>query len=172
MTTAHSSGFGVREFQPGDGAGLRALWVAAGFRLHGDDDRGLETFADRNPGLFLVATTPGGAIVGSAMGAWDGRRGWIYHVATAATYRRTGVASELVGRIEARLVELGVVRVNVLVREGNDRGRAFWTAAGYEAASRQFGKDLGRDGPGESSTAGAGAGSSAGGRSASGDPAS
>jgi ribosomal protein S18 acetylase RimI-like enzyme len=117
--------------------------MAAGFRLHGDDDAGLERFAARNPGLFLIATAPGGAIVASAMGAWDGRRGWIYHVATAATHRRTGVASLLVERIEARLTELGAVRVNVLVRDGNDRGRAFWTAAGYElSGSRQYGRDL------------------------------
>ena len=142
MTTARSTAFEVREFRRGDGVALRALWLAAGFRLLGDDDAGLATFADRNPGLFLVATEPSGAIVGSAMGAWDGRRGWLYHVATAASYRRTGVASALVGHVERRLAELGVVRVNVLVREGNERGRAFWTASGYDAASRQFGKDL------------------------------
>ena len=142
QSTGRSIALEVREFRDGDGDALRTLWQAAGFRLLGDDDAGLATFADRNPGLFLVAATSGGIIVGSAMGAWDGRRGWIYHVATAATYRRSGVASVLVARIEARLAELGVARVNVLVREGNERGRAFWTAAGYEAASRQFGKDL------------------------------
>jgi ribosomal protein S18 acetylase RimI-like enzyme len=134
----------VREFRAGDGAELRDLWLASGFRLLGDDDAGLATFAARNPGLFLVATTGGGgAVVGSAMGAWDGRRGWIYHVATAASHRRTGLASTLVARIEAQLTALGAVRVNVIVRDGNDRGRAFWSAAGYEpAASRQWGKDL------------------------------
>jgi ribosomal protein S18 acetylase RimI-like enzyme len=148
MTTARSTAFELREYRLGDGDALRALWLAAGFRLLGDDDAGLATFAERNPGLFLVATTPGGTIVGSAMGAWDGRRGWIYHVATSASYRRTGVASALVTRIESRLAELGVARVNVLVREGNERGRAFWTASGYEAASRQFGKDLSAVGEG------------------------
>jgi ribosomal protein S18 acetylase RimI-like enzyme len=137
----------VREFEARDGHDLRELWTAAGFRLHGDDDPGLARFAARNPGLFLVATAPGGAIVASAMGAWDGRRGWIYHVATAATHRRSGVASLLVERIEARLTDLGAVRVNVLIRDGNDRGRAFWRAAGYEiSGSRQYGKDL-RPGP-------------------------
>jgi ribosomal protein S18 acetylase RimI-like enzyme len=142
MTDARPT-LAVREFQHGDGDELRELWTAAGFRLHGDDDAGLARFASRNPGLFLVAAMPGGTIVASAMGAWDGRRGWIYHVATAVTHRRTGVASLLVQRIEEQLIELGAVRVNVLVREGNDRGRAFWTAAGYElSGSRQYGKDL------------------------------
>ena len=144
MTDARPT-IAVREFREGDGDELRELWTAAAFRLHGDDDTGLARFAGRNPGLFLVATSPSGAIVASAMGAWDGRRGWIYHVATAPTHRRTGVASLLIERIEAHLTELGAVRVNVLIREGNDRGRAFWTAAGYErSGSRQYGKDLAR----------------------------
>ncbi len=142
----HRQEFVVREFRTGDGDELRELWLTSGFRLLGDDDPGLATFAARNPGLFLVATTAAGSIAGSAMGAWDGRRGWIYHVATAASHRRSGVASTLIALIEERLTELGAVRVNVIVREGNDRGRAFWTAAGYEpAASRQWGKDLGGD---------------------------
>lgn len=77
------------------------------------------------------------------MGAWDGRRGWIYHVATAAEYRRSGIASKLVDKVEGRLRALGAPRVNVLVREGNDAGHIFWTAAGYELhASHQFGKFL------------------------------
>ena len=147
MTDARPT-FAVRAFRDGDGEALRELWTAALFRLHGDDDAGLARFAARNPGLFLVATTPTGAIIASAMGAWDGRRGWIYHVATAVTHRRTGVASLLVERIEAHLAELGAVRVNVLIREGNDRGRAFWTAAGYElSSSRQYGKDLATERP-------------------------
>jgi ribosomal protein S18 acetylase RimI-like enzyme len=142
MTDARAT-IAVREFRDGDGDELRALWTAALFRLHGDDDAGLARFAARNPGLFLVATTASGTIVASAMGAWDGRRGWIYHVATAVTHRRTGVASILIERIETQLAELGAVRVNVLIRDGNDRGRAFWTAAGYElSSSRQYGKDL------------------------------
>jgi ribosomal protein S18 acetylase RimI-like enzyme len=143
----------VREFRPGDGDSLRELWQRAGFRLVGDDDDGLARFAERNPGLFLVGVAGAsdrgdvapGSIVASAMGAWDGHRGWIYHVTTAASHRRTGIAATLVARIEAMLTELGAPRVNVLVREGNDAGRAFWEAAGYElAGSRQYGKPLGR----------------------------
>src|SRR5262245_33199825 len=146
----------VREFEPSDGEALRELWQRAGFRLIGDDDAGLARFAARNPGLFLVGVVsrPGtsgevapGTIVASAMGAWDGHRGWIYHVTTAVSHRRTGIAATLIARIEAALAELGAPRVNVLVRDGNDAGRAFWQAAGYElAGSTQYGKPLGRRG--------------------------
>jgi ribosomal protein S18 acetylase RimI-like enzyme len=141
----------IRAFEPADGEPLRELWRQAGFRLMGDDDEGLARFAERNPGLFLVGVAgpsepdgeiAPGTIVASAMGAWDGRRGWIYHVTTAPSLRRTGIAATLVARIEAALTELGAKRVNVIVRDGNDAGRAFWQAAGYELAGRQYGKPL------------------------------
>jgi ribosomal protein S18 acetylase RimI-like enzyme len=136
----------VRDYRVGDGDALRELWRTSGFRLIGDDDEGLAAFVARNPGLFLVAVTvsaSGEHVVASAMGAWDGRRGWIYHVATAASHRRMGIAATLVVRIERELAALGARRVNVLVRDDSDGGHAFWSAAGYEQTpSRQFGKNL------------------------------
>ena len=121
----------VRPFRQADGEGLRALWSSVGFRLVGDDDAGLRAFAKRNPGSFLVAHQAD-AIVGSAMGGWDGRRGWLYHVAVAEEVRRSGLATQMVREIEDRLRGLGCVKVNVLVREGNDDGDGFWRALGYE----------------------------------------
>ena len=82
----------IREIRTVDGDALRELWRGVGFRSLGDDDRSLARLARRNPGLVLVATESG-RIVGSALGAWDGRRGWIYHVATAESHRRAGSSS-------------------------------------------------------------------------------
>jgi GNAT superfamily N-acetyltransferase len=132
----------IREYRSGDGEPLRALWASVGFRSLGDDDAGLRAFAQRNQGSFLVALR-GTAVVGSAMGAWDGRRGWIYHVATAAEERRSGLATRLVRQVEDRLSALGCRKVNVIVRDENDDGTAFWEALGYTMApARQFGREL------------------------------
>jgi ribosomal protein S18 acetylase RimI-like enzyme len=97
----------------------------------GDDDRSLARLARRNPGLVLVATESG-RIVGSAMGAWDGRRGAIYHVTTAASHRRRGIASRLVAEVEAGLRDLGCTEIRVRVGTSNRDGRAFWAARGYD----------------------------------------
>lgn len=132
----------IREYRAGDGAQLRALWQAVGFRSLGDDDASLQAFAQRNPGTLLVATR-GGSIVGTAMGGWDGRRGWIYHVATALGERRSGLATRLVRQVEGHLQSLGCRKVNVIVRDDNQDGVAFWAALGYEAApARQMGREL------------------------------
>ena len=133
----------IREVRAADGDSLRALWKAVGFSSLGDDDRSLARLARRNPGLVLVATE-GGRIVGSGLGAWDGRRGWIYHLATAESHRRRGVATKLLERIEAGLRDLGCPKVIAIVREDADDGQAFWKARGYASGGvRRFARELG-----------------------------
>jgi ribosomal protein S18 acetylase RimI-like enzyme len=134
----------IRELRTVDGDQLRALWAECGFRSIGDDDLSLARLARRNPGLLLVASE-GTRVVGSALGAWDGRRGWIYHVATADSHRRQGIATKLVEQVEAGLRDLGCPKVSVLVRDENDDGREFWTDRGYEMGSRQFARELRED---------------------------
>jgi GNAT superfamily N-acetyltransferase len=132
----------VREIRTVDGDALRALWKACGFRSLGDDDRSLARLARRNPGLVLVAAE-GTRVVGSALGAWDGRRGWIYHVATASTHRRLGIARRLIAEVESGLRALGCPKVNVMVRHENDDGAAFWKALGYgPGTARQLSKEF------------------------------
>ena len=135
----------LRDYRPGDGDQLRALWNDAGFRTTGDDDAGLRMFKARNPRTFLVAVR-GKRVVGSAMGAWDGRRGWIYHVAVAEADRRQGLATELVREVERRLANEGCWRVNVLVRDGNADGEKFWRKVGYAPRDGlQFARELADD---------------------------
>lgn len=132
----------IRDIRAVDGEALRGMWRAAGFGLLGDDDLGLARLARRNPGLVLVAAE-GSRVVGSALGAWDGRRGWIYHVAIAASHRRQGIATRLIDQVEAGLRALGCRKVNVMVRPDSDGGAEFWATRGYETGTAsQFGKEL------------------------------
>ncbi|HYN68743.1 MAG TPA: GNAT family N-acetyltransferase [Candidatus Eisenbacteria bacterium] len=132
----------IREYRRSDGAALRDLWREAGFRLRGDDDDSLATMARRNPGLLLVATAAK-EIVGSALGAWDGRHGWIYHMATAESHRRSGVGRSLVREVERRLAAVGCHDVNVNVGETNVTAQRFWVSVGYPAvATGRYRKEL------------------------------
>jgi ribosomal protein S18 acetylase RimI-like enzyme len=122
----------IRELRPSDGRELRALWQASGIRDRpGDDDASLGTFVARNPGLCLVGTEDD-RIVASALAGFDGRRGWLYHVATHPDIRRRGVATRLVHAIEERLRALGCRKLNLIVWEGQDDAMRFWEAIGYE----------------------------------------
>ena len=133
----------VREFRRADGERVREFWMACGIRIRpGDDDVSLEGFATRNPGLFLLAEESD-RIVGSALGGWDGRRGWLYHVAVHPDARRHGIASELIGVIESRLREMGCSKVNLIVWEDNAEAMRFWEDLGYvREKTVEYGKFL------------------------------
>ena len=133
----------VRDFRDGDGDAVRAFWEACGIKIRpGDDDRALGVFASRSPGLFLLAVD-GRGIGASALAGWDGRRGWLYHVAVRSDLRRRGLGLRLVRTLEERLRALGCPKINLLVWDTNAGGMAFWEAAGYtRAATVEFEKEL------------------------------
>lgn len=132
----------IREWAPADGDEVRRLWASVGMGSLGDDDTSLAVMSRRNPGLLMVAVE-GGRIIGSALGAWDGRRGWIYHVATAPGHRRRGLAARLVRRVEDGLRLVGCPKVNVMVLDTAEGAAAFWTAVGYtRLAASEYGRVL------------------------------
>jgi len=132
----------LRDYRPSDGDALRDLWKASGLSAAGDDARSLAAFAERNPGLLMVATADD-RVVGSALGGWDGRRGWLYHVAVAEPFRRKGIATRLVRRVEQRLRAAGAAGVRVNVSEENRTAMDFWAALGYERKpTRQLRRDF------------------------------
>jgi ribosomal protein S18 acetylase RimI-like enzyme len=132
----------IREFRPRDADDLRGLWAEAGIDAADDDSATLKRLAERNPGLFLVAAQLK-VVVGSALGAWDGRRGWIHHVVVASDHRRTDLATRLVREVEERLRELGAEKVDAVVRDDDPTAALFWEAAGYDRAPiRLFRRDL------------------------------
>ena len=65
------------------------------------------------------------------MGAWDGRRGWIYHLAVDAAWRGRGAGRALLEEAERRLAALGCPKVLLMVREGNLDVAGFYLRQGY-----------------------------------------
>src|SRR5208337_3266852 len=126
----------IRRFRMEDYRGVRALWVESGLEIRpGDGRREIQLKLKRDPELFLVAETEG-RIVGSVMGAWDGRRGWIYHLGIAPDFQRKGVATRLVGEVERRMKKKGVVKVNASIYRWNKNSMAFFKKSGYEFDAR------------------------------------
>jgi ribosomal protein S18 acetylase RimI-like enzyme len=109
-----------------------SLWKQAGLILRpGDDMEGIRLKLRRDPDLFLVARD-GSEIVGCVMGGWDGRRGWIYHLAVKPSHQRRGIARALVRELELRLEGKGAKRVNAQIYHSNTASLRFFSACGYE----------------------------------------
>jgi ribosomal protein S18 acetylase RimI-like enzyme len=123
----------IREFKIEDYPTVRSLWQTAGLVLRpGDELEDVKLKLQRDPELFLVAEL-GNRIVGSVIGGWDGRRGWIYHLAVDPKHQRKGVGLGLVREVEKRLIAKGAKKVNAQVYKWNERSSKFFKAVGYEA---------------------------------------
>jgi ribosomal protein S18 acetylase RimI-like enzyme len=137
----------IREFQyPGDYEQVVDLWreMEKGVRFNRSDaPEELKKKLDRDPDLFLVAET-NGTIVGTVMGGFDGRRGMLYHLAVAASYRRRGIAGKLMTEVERRLIVKGCLKCYLLVHADNDEARAFYKQSDWDQLDDLviFGKEL------------------------------
>lgn len=122
----------IREFKFEDYDEAVKLWTENGLIIRpGDELEGIKTKLDRDPDLFLIAQE-GSAIVGVVMGAWDGRRGWIYHLAVKIDHQRKGIATALIRELEKRLVKKGARKVNAQIYQWNQKSIDFFKAIGYE----------------------------------------
>ena len=112
----------IREFRfPSDYEQVFELWRGIEKGVHvGRSDTLAEIGKkiDRDPDLFLVAESAGN-IVGSVIGGFDGRRGLIYHLAVASTFRGQGVGSRLMDAVEVRLRAKGCLKCYLLVTVDN-----------------------------------------------------
>ena len=121
----------LRKFDMADYERVFALWAEAGPGVEVRPSDARDEVAKKlqwDPDLFLVAE---GEVVGVIMGAWDGRRAWLHHLAVAETHRRIGIARALVGEVERRLRDKGCLKVNLLVRQGNLAARRLYQELGY-----------------------------------------
>jgi len=136
----------IREFKITDYDKVMQLWKESGLVIRpGDDIEGVRLKLQRDPDLFLLAEE-NDEIVGVVMGAWDGRRGWINHLAVKPGLQRSGIGSRLVRELEERLAKKGARKVNAQVYQWNKGSIEFFKAAGYEVHDDliMIGKMLGK----------------------------
>ncbi|HWV50117.1 MAG TPA: GNAT family acetyltransferase [Microbacterium sp.] len=122
----------IRVFDRRDADAVVALWHDAGLaRPWNDPYADIERKLTVHPELFLIAEDAG-RIVGSVMAGYDGHRGWIYYLASAADRRGEGIGRALVTEAERRLIAMGCPKVQLMVRTDNAHVMAFYDRLGYE----------------------------------------
>lgn len=84
----------------------------------------------RNGGLSPVARVAG-ELVGAVLCCHDGRRGYLYHLAVAESFRQQGIARTLVERALAGLASEGIARCTIFLIADNASGRVFWEKLGW-----------------------------------------
>ena len=80
-----------------------------------------------------VVAVVGEELVGTAVATVSGGRAWVMRISLAATWRRRGIGSAMLGELERRLVTAGVHRIHCLLAGESDLGALALEHAGYTA---------------------------------------
>jgi len=135
----------IRPYKRTDEEEVIELWNTAfpNAPAHNDPGADIKSKLKIQPELFHVAITDD-QLVGTAMSGFDGHRGWVYYVAVHPDYRRRGIGSELMKKVETALIEVGCPKLNLQIRADNAQVQLFYESLGYSVEDRiSMGKRLG-----------------------------
>ncbi|GAC1609279.1 MAG: GNAT family acetyltransferase [Mycobacteriales bacterium] len=110
-----------------------ALWHASGLTRPWNDPHADLRRAVAGPcSTVLAALDEEDLLLGTAMGGYDGHRGWVYYLAVRPESERTGLGRTLMQASETWLRARSVPKVNLMVRSTNSAFIAFYKTLGYE----------------------------------------
>ena len=134
---------------PFDGAQHREavidLWVTVfGYATaHNEPSLVIQKKEAVKDGLFFVSLSSDQSVTGTVMCGYDGHRGWIYSLAVQPDLQKGGIGTALMDYAERVLRELGCLKINLQIMEGNEGVRGFYESLGYTVEKRvSMGKRL------------------------------
>ena len=138
--------FAVEPLAKKDFEDALSLWESSEGVVLRSEDRHLhvfERFLARNPRMSCGAWSDD-KLVGAVMAGYDGRRGYIYHLAVAADCRHQGIGKALVACVEQELIRQGIWKVHTYVINRNLRAQFFWKKVGWSERDdiAQFSRQL------------------------------
>lgn len=136
----------IREFQfDQDYAAALRLWEGMEKGIHvGPSDAPVEIQKklQRDPDLFLIAEAEG-QLIATVIGGYDGRRGFVYHLAVNAAHRGQGIGGRLMAELEDRLRTKGCLRCYLLVTPDNAEAMRYYSKRGWQLMDNHaYAKDL------------------------------
>ena len=133
----------IRPFKEGDEEALVSLWNMCKLTVpwnnpYKDIARKLKVQAE----LFLVGYLED-KLIASVMAGYDGHRGWINYFAVHPDFQARGYWKQLMDNVENGLRELGCPKINLQIREGNDKVLSYYQKLGFVEEKRiNMGKRL------------------------------
>ena len=122
----------IRPFDEADTEQVVALWqLCALTRPWNDPHRDIARKLGVQRELFLIGVDPSGTVIATAMGGYEGHRGWVNYLAVHPDARGAGHARALMEHLESLLLERGCPKINLQVRGDNTEALAFYRAIGY-----------------------------------------
>lgn len=121
----------IRQMNVEDIPIIRKLWLNVGFELsYSDKPEEVKRMIQHNPDLCLVMMK-NGQIVASLLGGFDGRRGWIHHLAVRPEFQKKKYGTILMHDITRRFKEMKVGKIKVEILETNINVIKFYKSLGW-----------------------------------------
>ena len=136
----------IRPFKEGDEEALVSLWNMCKLTVpwnnpYKDIARKLKVQSE----LFLMGYLED-KLIASIMVGYDGHRGWINYFAVHPDFQSRGYGKQLMDKVENGLRELGCPKINLQIREGNDKVLSYYQKHGFVEEKRiNMGKRIEND---------------------------
>ena len=123
----------VQKAQLEDIHSMLELWGStSGIQIGlGDDEGSLQTFLALTSTICLVIKEEN-LLVGTIMGTYDGRRGFIYHLAVRSGYQKKGLGKQLLESMVNEFKKQNVQKINLFVKNDNRLAMNFYQHQGWE----------------------------------------
>ncbi len=124
-------GVRLRAYQDEDYEQVFRIWKDRGLTLGVSDTREeIGKLRERNRDLCLVAVEAE-QICGVVLGAWDGRRGYVHHLAVRQECEGSGIGRLLMSEVERRFSEMGIPKAHLFIETRNRPVQDFYEKSGW-----------------------------------------
>ena len=108
------------------------IWEKAGINIGSSDTKEeIEKILKRNPDLVLVGKL-NHIIIAVVLGGYDGRRGYVHHLAVDPDYQRKGYGKKLMDELMQRFKKMRVHKVHLFIEKYNSSVINFYKQLGWE----------------------------------------
>lgn len=106
----------IKTMMVNDHAQLLSFWEDNYFVNELDEYKPFKLFLEKNPGLSFLAEV-NKEIVGTVLGSFDGRRGYIQKLVVRKDFRKKGLGKKLLGKVVEKLRVIGALYIPINAEE-------------------------------------------------------
>lgn len=122
----------IKEFSMKYYEDIMQIWRDSGISVGSSDKKDeIKRVLDKNPNLFLVGIIDS-EVIAVVIGAFDGRRGYVHHLAVSPRYQNKGYGTLLMEELNKRFRNLDVHKVHLFIEKYNEDVINFYKKLGWE----------------------------------------
>ena len=126
----------IRAITDGDEDRVVDLWEACGLTRPGKAPRDYIALARKSPQAEIFVGILDDEIVASALCGSDGHRGWVYYLAVTPKHQKDGLGAKMMAHGEIWLRDMGVSKVELMIRPENKAVREVYERIEYAVEDR------------------------------------